>query len=204
MAAPDLPTDIPAISHLLPSDHSEFESSERPSSSDLHETVVRKRFRGSAFDYEISVEDGVEAKIEADESNGDMIKIGVDVVHLEPDTPAFFLVSTIVVNLVDHEEAIQGMHEHLVEMPTQRLEEIEEELRVQRERAKVVKAKKDTLCAMVRSLRAIKTRLRGTVRMRERPMLGMSAILVWFMRSLDNVGCPTIRSKRISGDSRIS
>ncbi|GKE61764.1 hypothetical protein Tco_1512131, partial [Tanacetum coccineum] len=250
MAAPDLPVDILVISHLLPSDHSEFESSERPSSPDPHKIAVarwrervaarpqlsvsslpysfisipfteiaatsiifapsteftatphvlsttpvhvtptpitstipsqtssvrpsrkrrrspitsvtttthtptalaptradllliHKRFRGSAFDYETSVEDGMESAAEAEnigtyiaadfeahaqvgveaesnESDGDMIEIGVDVVHPEPDTPFVFPVSTIIVRLVEHEEAIQGMCEHLVEMTTQR------------------------------------------------------------------------------------
>ncbi|GJU49021.1 hypothetical protein Tco_1218576 [Tanacetum coccineum] len=127
--------------------------------------LVHKRVRGLAFDYEASVEDGmeadakgdkeadaeagniaadaeadaqigVEAEIEAKakESDRDTIKIGVDVVHPEIDTPTVFLVATIVVRLVEHEETIQGIHEHLLEMPTQRLGEIEDELRVQRER----------------------------------------------------------------------
>ncbi|GJT07120.1 hypothetical protein Tco_0841582 [Tanacetum coccineum] len=259
MAAPDLLTDIPAISHLLPSDHSELESSEIPSSLDSHETSalwrarvatrpplsdsslpsssisipfteiaatfiipalsieftatphvlsttpihvtstpftstmpsqassvrlsrkrrrspvtlvttaahtpaaltlvladllpIRKRFRGSTFDYEASVEEGiredimadagadaqigVKAEAKAEESDGDTIEIGVYVVHPEPDTLAVFPMSTIVVKLVKHEEAIHGMCKHLVEMPTQRFEEIEEELRVQRERADI-------------------------------------------------------------------
>ncbi|GJS28483.1 hypothetical protein Tco_0489103 [Tanacetum coccineum] len=168
---------------------------------------IRKRFRCSAFDYETSVEDGMEAAAEADvridvedetytedyhtyimtditadfeahaqvgveaeieveveESDGDTIKNGVDSVYPKPDTLVVFPVSTIVVRLVEHEEAIQGMCEHLVEMPTQRLEEIKEELRVQRERAEVVEAERNTLRAMVRSLGGIKMRLRGTIR----------------------------------------
>ncbi|GKD54480.1 hypothetical protein Tco_1287867, partial [Tanacetum coccineum] len=99
---------------------------------------------------------GVEAKIEAEaeESDGDTIEIGVDVVHPEPNTLVIFPVSTIVVRLVEHEEAIQGMCEHL----------IKKELRVQRERAEVAEVERNTLCATVRWLGAIETRLRGIVR----------------------------------------
>ncbi|GJW02576.1 hypothetical protein Tco_1561432 [Tanacetum coccineum] len=77
--------------------------------------------------------DEAENEVEAEGSNGDTIKIGVDVVHPEPNALAVFPVSTIVVKLVLHKEAIQGLHENLLEIPTQSLEEIEEELRVQRE-----------------------------------------------------------------------
>ncbi|GJT32985.1 hypothetical protein Tco_0923404 [Tanacetum coccineum] len=258
MAAPDLLADILAISHLLPSDHSEFESSEKPSSPDPHETTVarwrarvaarpslsdsslpyssisipfteiaatsiipalsteftatphvlsttlvhftptpvtstipsqtssvgssRKRRSvedgieaaakakseadgeiGSKADVGIDVEDetyiedyhtnirtdigedaethahvGVEAKIEAEaeESDRDTIEIGVDVVHLEPNTLVVFPVSTIVVRLVEHEKAIQ----------------------------EVAEVEKNTLCATVRSLEAIEMRLHGIVR----------------------------------------
>ncbi|GJX24171.1 hypothetical protein Tco_0228616 [Tanacetum coccineum] len=175
--------------------------------------LICKRFRGSTFDYETSVKDGIEAAVEAEseangeigyeadvaidvedetctedyhtdigtgitadveyhtqvgveaeieaeaeESDGDTIKIGVDVVHPEPDTPAVFPLSTIIMRLVEHEEAIQGMREHLLDMPTQRLEETEEELRVQGERAGLAKAERIALRARVRSLEVIKTR----------------------------------------------
>ncbi|GJQ90701.1 hypothetical protein Tco_0001840 [Tanacetum coccineum] len=92
-------------------------------------------------DVEAHAQIGVEAEIEAEaeESDGDMIEIGVDVVHPEPVTPVVFPMSTIVVRLVENGEAIRGMCENLLEMPTQRLEEIEEELRVQRDRAEVSK-----------------------------------------------------------------
>ncbi|GJS58888.1 hypothetical protein Tco_0653672 [Tanacetum coccineum] len=120
---------------------------------------ILKRVRGSDFDYEASVEDGMEADAEADskvdaeigveakieaeaeKSDGDTIEIRVDVVHPEPDTPAVFPVSTIV-----------------------RLEEIKEELRVQGERENVAEGGKISLRAMVRSLEIIESRLRDTVR----------------------------------------
>ncbi|GKA42359.1 hypothetical protein Tco_0735019 [Tanacetum coccineum] len=70
----------------------------------------------------------------------------------------------MVVRLVEHGEAIQGMREHFLNIPTQRLEEIEEELRVQRERAEVAETERITLHARVRSLKVVETWLRGIVR----------------------------------------
>ncbi|GJU15913.1 hypothetical protein Tco_1143879 [Tanacetum coccineum] len=99
-----------------------------------------------------------------EESDGNMIEIGIDVVHPKPDTLTIFPVSTIVVKLVEHEEAIQGMREHLLKMPTQRLWEADRELRVQGERADVVEAERITLRARVRSLEIIETRLHNIVR----------------------------------------
>ncbi|GKE13929.1 hypothetical protein Tco_1421506, partial [Tanacetum coccineum] len=115
-------------------------------------------------DAQIGVEAEIEAEAEVEESDGDTIEIGVDVVHPDPDTPAVFPMSTSVVRLVEHEEAIQGMREHLLEMPTQRLKEIKEELRVQGEREDVSRAEGITLRARVRSLKIIESRLRDIVR----------------------------------------
>ncbi|GJR94959.1 hypothetical protein Tco_0267133, partial [Tanacetum coccineum] len=109
---------------------------------------IQKRFRGSAFDYETSVEDGMEAAAEAEseivdfeshaqvgveaeikaeskESDGDMIEIGVDVVHPEPETPSVFC---------------------------------------RREREEVAEVKRNTLCATIRLLGDIETRLHSIVR----------------------------------------
>ncbi|GJY50948.1 hypothetical protein Tco_0441795, partial [Tanacetum coccineum] len=41
------------------------------------------------------------------ESDGDTIKIGVDIVHLGPDTLTVFPMSTIVVKLAQHEEELR-------------------------------------------------------------------------------------------------
>ncbi|GKE01979.1 hypothetical protein Tco_1389962, partial [Tanacetum coccineum] len=78
-------------------------------------------------DVEAHAQIGVEAEIEAEveESDGDTIKIGLDVVHPEPVTTAVFPMLTIVVRLVEHGEAIQGMREHLLEMPTQMVKSLE-------------------------------------------------------------------------------
>ncbi|GKE22008.1 hypothetical protein Tco_1433520, partial [Tanacetum coccineum] len=167
-----------------------------PTRADL--LLVHKRVRGSAFDYEASVEDGMEADAKADreadaeagniaadaeadaqigvepeieakaeESDRDTIKIGVDVVHPEIDTPTVFLVATIVVRLVEQEEAIQGIHEHLLKMPTQR----------------------------VRSLWIIEMRLHSIVWDEREARARIERHLGLVQEEIDKVGCPTVRTK---------
>nr|GFC72350.1 hypothetical protein [Tanacetum cinerariifolium] len=77
----------------------------------------------------------------SEESDGDTIEFGVDIVHPRLNTLIVFLVSTIVVKLAQHEE----------------------ELRVQRDRAKVAEEERSTLCARIRSWETVETILRNTV-----------------------------------------
>ncbi|GKB74335.1 hypothetical protein Tco_0935747, partial [Tanacetum coccineum] len=116
------------------------------------------------------------------ESDGDTIKIGVDIVHPRPDTLTVFPVSTIVVKLAQHEE----------------------ELRVQRDRQRLPR-QRGLLCVLGlgrgRPLRRVFVTQWG---MRKGLVLGLSIIWVWFWRSLNRVGCPTIRTDRLSRNSRIS
>ncbi|GKA72204.1 hypothetical protein Tco_0778420, partial [Tanacetum coccineum] len=128
-----------------------------PEEDDLAVEIEERLEEDQDMDMDIEAEVEIEAK--AEENDGDMINIGVVVVHPEPDTSTVFPMSIIFVRLVEHEGAIQGMREHLLEMPTQRLEEIEEELRVQRERTDVAEAERITLRTRVRSLEIITPRL---------------------------------------------
>nr|GEX14980.1 hypothetical protein [Tanacetum cinerariifolium] len=118
----------------------------------------------------------VEAGIEDDvkDSIRDTIEITVDFVA-EPGTPSALPVLTVAERLEEHEEEIQGMHDYLLEMPAQRLEEIKDEQRILRERIYVVELKRIALCAKVRSLEISELRLRDTLREeREMLMLGMT------------------------------
>ncbi|GKE57238.1 hypothetical protein Tco_1496423, partial [Tanacetum coccineum] len=87
-----------------------------------------------------------------EESFGDTIEIGVDVIHPVPVTLAVFPALTVVMRLAEHGEAIQGIHERLLVMPTQRWEEIKEELRALKERAYIAETERITLRTRVRSL----------------------------------------------------
>ncbi|GKC27536.1 hypothetical protein Tco_1034830 [Tanacetum coccineum] len=98
------------------------------------------------------------------ESFGDTIEIGVDVIYPVPVTSVVFPASTIVMRLAEYGEAIQGIQERLLEMPTQRWEEIEEELMALRERADMAETERITLRVRVRSLEVVKTWLHGIVR----------------------------------------
>nr|GEV22440.1 hypothetical protein [Tanacetum cinerariifolium] len=66
----------------------------------------------------------------------DTTDIGVDVIHPVPVALVIFPTATVVRTLARHEEVIRGIQERLLEMRTQRWEEIEEELMALREREK--------------------------------------------------------------------
>ncbi|GJW18737.1 hypothetical protein Tco_0026173 [Tanacetum coccineum] len=71
----------------------------------------------------------------AGENLGDPIEIRVDIVYPTPVTTVAFLVVTVMRTLARHGEVIGGIQERLLEMPTQRWEEIKEELLTLRVRA---------------------------------------------------------------------
>ncbi|GJS01280.1 hypothetical protein Tco_0317788 [Tanacetum coccineum] len=73
-----------------------------------------------------------------EESSGDTIEIEVNVVYHVPVTSTVFPISTVVMRLAEHGEVIHGIQERLLEMPRQRWEEIDEELRALGERADMV------------------------------------------------------------------
>nr|GEV86297.1 hypothetical protein [Tanacetum cinerariifolium] len=104
---------------------------------------------------------GLVVSVSADspeESFGETIKIDVDVTYPMPVTLAIFPASTVVMRLAQHEEAIRGIQEHLLEVP------IQEELRALRDSLDVAEAEKATLRAMVRMMRAVETSLCNRMR----------------------------------------
>ncbi|GJW06325.1 hypothetical protein Tco_1568748 [Tanacetum coccineum] len=93
-----------------------------------------------------------------EESFRDTIEIGVDVTHHVPVTSAVFPSSTVVMRIAQHGEAIRGIQERLLEMPTQ------EELRALRDKVDVAEAGRATLRTTIRSIGAIETSLRNRMR----------------------------------------
>ncbi|GJY97282.1 hypothetical protein Tco_0514192 [Tanacetum coccineum] len=79
----------------------------------------------------------------------------------EPVAIVAFPAATVVRTLARYGEVIGGIQERLLEMPTQRWEEIEEELLTLRERASRAETEGITLRARVRSLELIETWLHG-------------------------------------------
>ncbi|GJR92804.1 putative reverse transcriptase domain-containing protein [Tanacetum coccineum] len=71
----------------------------------------------------------VDAEIDAEPSAGDTIEISVVVVD-EPVVPDDLPMVTVGERLNEIEEVVQGMYEHLLDIPIERLDDIEEEIRV--------------------------------------------------------------------------
>nr|GEY60000.1 hypothetical protein [Tanacetum cinerariifolium] len=92
------------------------------------------------------------------ESFEDMIDIRVDVTHPVPVASVVFPAATIVMSLAQHEEAIQGIQKHLLEVP------IQEVLRALTNRVKIAEAEKATICAKIRTMGAVETVLRNLMR----------------------------------------
>ncbi|GJW02916.1 hypothetical protein Tco_1561772 [Tanacetum coccineum] len=110
-----------------------------------------KRLRGSPVVslYEETVGDTDELPIEV------ATKPVVPLVHAEP---------TVKERLEKHEEVIQGMYEHFLEMPMMIFEELEEEQKALKDRAKTAETKRTNLRERVRSLEISDMSLRDTLR----------------------------------------
>nr|GEV22557.1 hypothetical protein [Tanacetum cinerariifolium] len=93
-----------------------------------------------------------------EESFGDTIEIGVDVTHPMPVTLVVFPASTVVMRLAQQGQAIRGIPERLLEMPTH------EELRALRDRAYITEAERATLRAMIRTMGVVETSLRNCMK----------------------------------------
>ncbi|GKB92598.1 hypothetical protein Tco_0964870, partial [Tanacetum coccineum] len=141
-------------------------SSSKSSSRSSFDPVV---FRGPsiASHYEASIEDSMEADAEA----GSEADVGVDIeadidADLEKniDTDIMADIEADIAAEAAIEEAVQSMYEHLTEIPTQRLDDIEEEQRAQETRAVTVDTQRANLIELVRVLKASHLRLRDSVR----------------------------------------
>ncbi|GKE96466.1 hypothetical protein Tco_1581321 [Tanacetum coccineum] len=78
----------------------------------------------------------------------DSIEIRVDIMHPTPVTTFSFPAAIVVRTLARHEEVIGGIQECLLEMPTQRWEEIKDELLTLREREEIGLRQRGSLCAL--------------------------------------------------------
>ncbi|GJS80444.1 hypothetical protein Tco_0730325 [Tanacetum coccineum] len=79
----------------------------------------------------------------------DMIDIGVDIIHPKPVATVAFPASAVVRTLAQHEEAIRGIHEHLLGVP------IQEELAALRFRVDIAEAKNALLRARIKTMEAV-------------------------------------------------
>ncbi|GKB53686.1 reverse transcriptase domain-containing protein [Tanacetum coccineum] len=151
-----LTTSLPAADHLpaaLPPirvDHLPPRKRLRDSSSSFHQEVsVEVSIEDSTkIGYEASIKDGTEIGYEASIEDGTetgyeasieaTIKVTTEVAA-EPHVPLILREQTIAERLDKHEEVIQEMYDHILEMPLQRTKEIEEELKALNDRAETAK-----------------------------------------------------------------
>ncbi|GJZ51337.1 hypothetical protein Tco_0605852 [Tanacetum coccineum] len=120
----------------------------------------RKRFRGSsaASSHEYSIEDSSEAEVDIEDRARGTIEIDVAFVA-EPEVPDDLPKSNIAKRLDQHEEAIQGMYEHLLDLPALRLKDIEEEQRDQSVKEVTAATKRANLLERVTTLEGCNMRL---------------------------------------------
>ncbi|GKB36514.1 hypothetical protein Tco_0881456 [Tanacetum coccineum] len=82
-------------------------------------------------------------------SFGDMINIGVDIIHLEHVAAVAFPAAAVVRTLAQHEEAIRGIHGHLLGVP------IQEELTTLRFRVDIAEAENALLRARIKTMEVV-------------------------------------------------
>ncbi|GJW31383.1 putative reverse transcriptase domain-containing protein [Tanacetum coccineum] len=88
--------------------------------------------------------------VSAEENLGDPIDIRVDIIHPEPVAAVAFPAAAIVRTQAQHGEAIRGIQEHLLGVPTQ------EEMTALRFRADIAEAENASLRARIKTTEAIK------------------------------------------------
>ncbi|GKB14045.1 hypothetical protein Tco_0847968 [Tanacetum coccineum] len=150
-----------------------------------------KRLRGfvSAFHQKICLETDIEADIKAGTEVGAELSIEATVedtveVAVEPDIPPVLPKQTVEEILGKHEYVIQEMYDHLLEMPLQRMEEVEEEIRALTSRLETTKAESTALRNRVRSLELSELSLRDTLRVEREKFCGSSRHLGYVIEEL--------------------
>ncbi|GKE39747.1 hypothetical protein Tco_1463152 [Tanacetum coccineum] len=104
----------------------------------------------------------IEAEVDAEPSAGDTVEIVVDVVA-KTVVPDDLPVSTIRERLDKIDEVVQGMYEHLLDIPVQWLDDIEKEQRAQETRAVIADTKRARLLDMISVLEGSNIRLRDAL-----------------------------------------
>nr|GFC04443.1 hypothetical protein [Tanacetum cinerariifolium] len=85
-----------------------------------------------------------------------------------------------------------------------KLAQHEEELRVQRDRAEVAEEERSTLCARIRSWETVETILRNTVRDERSARARIEHYLGLVQKELRQSRMSTVRTERVSRNTRIS
>ncbi|GJR70856.1 hypothetical protein Tco_0016921 [Tanacetum coccineum] len=113
-------------------------------------------------DVGVDVED--EVKDEVESSDRGTMKVGVDVTA-GIDIPDVMLMPDVVERLEQVEEGLQDIYEHVIEIPLQRIEDIETGQRELEARSLIASGERASLLELVTSLGRSNARLRGTMMM---------------------------------------
>ncbi|GJR07366.1 hypothetical protein Tco_0530350, partial [Tanacetum coccineum] len=154
-----------------------YEASVEGSTEISHETDIEADVKASA---EVGTKVGVEVSI------GPTIKIDVDVIA-KLDIPPVLPEQTVEERLKEHEEVIQEMYEHPLEMPLQRMGEVEEEIRTLTSRLETTKAERTALRNRVRSLEMSKMSFHDTLRFERERFIGVQRHLGMTPEAIEEV-----------------
>ncbi|GKA77554.1 hypothetical protein Tco_0784015 [Tanacetum coccineum] len=113
-------------------------------------------------DVGVDVEDEVEDEVES--SDRGTMEVGVDVV-VGIDIPDAMLMPDVVERLEQVEEGLQDIYDHVIEIPLQRIEDIETGQRELESRSLIAGGERASLLEQVASLERSNARLRGTMMM---------------------------------------
>nr|GEU73778.1 zinc finger CCCH domain-containing protein 19 [Tanacetum cinerariifolium] len=117
---------------------------------------------GMEVDVRVDVEDEVKDEVEFNDRG--TIKVGVDVVA-RIDIPDGMLMPDAVKRLEQVEEGLQDIYDHVIEIPLQRIKDIEMGQRELEARSLIVGGERASLLEQVTSLERSNARLRGTMMM---------------------------------------
>ncbi|GJX49964.1 hypothetical protein Tco_0276809 [Tanacetum coccineum] len=152
---------IPSRAHLLPPckrfrDSISLEDIDRDVEARIDAGI------GMEVDVGVDVEDKIEDEFESSERG--TIEVGVDVV-VGIDIPDAMLMSDAIEHLEQVEEGLQDIYDHVIEIPLQRIEDIEMGQRKLESRSLIAGGERASLLEQVSSLERGNARLQGTMMM---------------------------------------
>nr|GEV85753.1 reverse transcriptase domain-containing protein [Tanacetum cinerariifolium] len=117
---------------------------------------------GIGMEVDVRIDVDYEVKDEVESSDRGTIEVRVDVV-VEIDIPDGMLIPDVIERSEQVEEGLQDIYEHVMEIPLQRIEDIETGQRGLEARSLIAGGERASLLEQVASLERINIRLRGTV-----------------------------------------
>ncbi|GKA79991.1 zf-CCHC domain-containing protein [Tanacetum coccineum] len=149
------------------------------------ESSVGDSSEDADIDMEVDVEDDVKDKVEdeVESSDRDTMEVGVDVV-VGIDNPDGMLMPNAVERLEQVEKGLQNIHDHVMEIPLQRIEDIKTGQRGLEARSLIAGEERASLLKQVASLERSNARLRGTMMMK-RARVDRFTTIITNLKALD-------------------